>query len=236
MSTRVRTVDVVEEVAGPGARLLLDAVAAGGHIALAGGSTAMAAYRAARTVEDADWSGATVWFSDERAVPLDHRWSNARQARDVLLDHVGARSIETVRTQLGTAAAAAEYEARIRSAVPVGETRLPRFDLVLLGMGADGHTASLPPHGAALGERERLVVHVDTPSLPPPVPRVTFTLPLIDAAAHVVFLLSGRPVADAVNRAFREPPSAAIPASLVAPTHGRLQVLLDPAAAGGVGG
>ncbi|MCW2923923.1 MAG: 6-phosphogluconolactonase [Thermoleophilia bacterium] len=222
---------VVEDVAETGASVLAEVVRAGGHVALAGGAAAEDAYRAL-DADEVDWSNTTVWFSDERVVAVDDDLSNAGAARAALLDRVDPRAVELVRTELGAAAAAADYEARIRREVPMGEAGLPSFDLVLLGLGPDGHTASLSPGSAAVEERERLVSHVDAPGREPVVPRVTFTLPLIDAAARVVFLVSGSELAVAAHRAFAEPPTRDVPASLADPGPGRLQVILDAAAAG----
>lgn len=231
MTVATRSIEVVDDVADAGARLLLDAVSAGGNIALAGGGAAMASYRAARGFADVDWSGARLWFSDERVVPVEDERSNAGQAQVALLDAVRPRAVELVRTDLGPVRAAEEYEARIRGTVAAGSDGTPRFDLVLLGLGPDGHTASLPPGGAALAARDRLVVEVSDPSLPPRVDRVSFTLPLINASAGVVFLVAGAELAPAARRAFAQLPSNAVPASLVAPASGRLRVIIDAAAA-----
>ena len=225
-------VRVVGNVAHVAAQQLLRAVQAGGNIALAGGSTPVEAYRLAAAA-GADWSGAHVWFSDERLVPLDDPRSNAGAANRALLDQVSARAIEYVRTDLPAAEAAADYDARIRAVVPAGPDGWPRFDLVLLGLGPDGHTASLFPGTDAVDERVACVAHVAVPGLEPVVARVTFTLPLLNAAARVSFWVTGAGKATMVFRAFSGAPSAGVPASLVAPTGGRLDLLLDPAAAKG---
>ena len=108
---------------------------------------------------------------------------------------------------------------------------IPRFDLLLLGLGPDGHCASLFPGQPALEERERLAVGVAQAGLAPWVPRVTLTLPVLNAARQVVFLVTGADKAAAVERAFSGEPDRRIPASLVAPTSGTLTVLLDRSAA-----
>lgn len=220
---------VVDDFDGAAAELLAQAVRAGGHIALAGGAGPKGAYARLAAMQ-LDWSGVTVWFSDERVVPTDDERSNAGAAQAVLLDRVRPRSIELVRTDLGAAAAAADYERRIREAVVPGASGVPRFDLVLLGLGPDGHTGSLPPDGAEL-HATSLVVDVPRPSLPPLVPRVSFTLPLLAAAAHVVFHVGGAEAAPAVRAAFFEPPSRSTPGSLVQPVDGALTVVLDPGSA-----
>ncbi len=114
-------------------------------------------------------------------------------------------------------------------------TTSPELDLLLLGLGPDGHTASLFPRDDALGERQRTVVGVDVPGMAPLVPRVTLTLPVLDAAHEVVFLISGEDKAEAAARAFADARSPDTPASLVAPRHGTLTVLIDPPAAARLG-
>ena len=109
--------------------------------------------------------------------------------------------------------------------------RIPALDLVLLGLGPDAHTASLFPGDAALGERERLAVWVDTPGMAPFVSRVTLTLPVMNAARSVLFLVSGEDKAEAVARAFSGAADPTAPASLVRPDSGTLTLLLDPPAA-----
>ncbi|MCW2972980.1 MAG: pgl [Thermoleophilia bacterium] len=220
---------VVEDFDGAAAEVVAQAVRRGGHVALAGGDGPQGAY-ARLAAMDLDWSGVTVWFSDERVVPRDDGRSNTGAARRSLLDHVRPRSIELVRTELGAEAAAADYARRIRDSVPIGDDGVPRFDLVLLGLGPDGHTGSLPPRGGEL-DATALVVGVPNPSLPPLVPRVTFALPLLAAAAHVVFHVGGPETAAAVHAAFFETPSRATPGSLVHPADGALTVLLDPESA-----
>ena len=107
----------------------------------------------------------------------------------------------------------------------------PRIDLLMLGRGPDAHCASLFPGDPALGERERWVIGVQTPGMAPLVSRVTFTLPVLNAAREVVFLISGEDKAEAVARAFGDAPDPDAPASLVSPDPGALVVLLDPPAA-----
>jgi len=107
---------------------------------------------------------------------------------------------------------------------------MPRLDLILLGLGPDAHTASLFPGDAALGERERVAVGVATPGMAPLVSRVTVTLPLVNAAREVVFLVSGEDKAEAVARAFSGAEDPSAPASLVRPDSGTLALLADAAA------
>ena len=220
---------VVDDPGAEAAELLVACARAGGHIALTGGSTPRAAYQAAAAA-GADWSGAVLWWSDERCVPADDELSNYGMARAALLDHLGGSppSVHPMQGELGPHEAASAYERELHDCFGAGMSEL---DLMLLGLGSDGHCASLFPEHPELEEAERLVVGIDQPGLDPIVPRVTFTLPLINAARRVVFLVAGVDKAEAVARAFEGTPSAATPASLVAPASGELTVLLDPAAA-----
>ena len=220
---------VLEDPAAAAAERLAAAAEAGGHIALAGGSTPRTAYERAAEL-GADWSSATVWFGDERCVPPDHEHSNYAMARSALLDRLSgpAPEVRRMRGELGPHGGAQAYERDLREAF--GE-EVPRLDLVLLGLGPDAHCASLFPGDDALGERERLVVGVEAPGMAPLVPRITLTLPVVNAAREVLFLVSGADKAGAVARAFGGRRDAAAPASLVSPGEGSLTVLLDPRAA-----
>jgi 6-phosphogluconolactonase len=223
---------VLEDPAAAAAERLATVASAGGHISLAGGSTPRAAYEKAAEM-DVDWSRATLWFGDDRCVPPDHEHSNYAMAKAALLDRLAPHgpAVHRIEGERGPHEAAAAYERELRAAFGEG---VPRLDLVLLGLGPDAHTASLFPRDSALGERERLAVGVDTPGMPPLVSRVTLTLPVVNAAREVVFLVSGADKAQAVGRAFVGPPDPDAPASLVAPESGALTVLLDPPAAAGL--
>ena len=223
-------VQVLEDPAGAAAELLARHAAARHHVALTGGSTPKDAYRRAATM-DVDWSGATLWFGDERCVPPDDERSNYGLVRACLLEEIPgpAPVVHRIRGELGPAEGAADYEALLRHSF--GEDGPPYLDLLLLGLGSDGHCASLFPGQPALEETERLVVGVPEAGLEPFVPRVTMTLPVINAAREVAFLVSGAGKAEAVARAFGGTPDPDTPASLVVPVRGTLTVLLDPAAA-----
>lgn len=223
MTAELRVLDGPDEVASAAAGLLVEHARAGHHVALSGGSSPKAAYRLAADRLD-DWSGATLWLGDDRAVPADDERSNFRMVREQLGD--GA-PLERVRTELGPDAAAADYEARLRAAL--GDA--PALDLALMGLGPDAHTASLFGGKPAVEERERLVVGVPEPGMDPRVPRVTMTLPLFNAAAEVVFLVAGADKAEAMARAFGPQPDPSAPSALVRPASGRLVVLCDEAAA-----
>jgi 6-phosphogluconolactonase len=223
------TLRVLPDPATVCAELLLAAASASGQLVLAGGATPRPAYeRAAR--DPAKWRTATVWFSDERCVsPKDAR-SNYRMVQAALLGplHGGAcPDVHRIRGELGPRAAADEYERRLQGVGP------PRFDLVLLGLGADGHTASLFPGQESLHERERLVVGIERPGQPPFVPRVSLTLPALSLSRRVVFLVTGAEKAGAVAAAFgaSAQPDPRVPASMLAPRVGEVLVLLDAAAA-----
>jgi 6-phosphogluconolactonase len=202
--------DPAREVAG----LLMEVE---GHLALAGGSTPKRAYELAR--DRHDWTSVTFWWSDERCVPPDDELSNYGMAKAALLDHVELGQVHRIRGELGGEEAARIYEEILEGAA---------MDVCLLGIGPDGHTASLFPNAPTLDERERLVVPAE-PGLEPFVERVTFTLPAIAAAHDVVFLVAGEDKAEAVERAFAQPPSKDTPSSLA--RGKKTRVFLDPAAA-----
>jgi len=216
---------VRDDPAAVGAERIAAVAVAGGHIALAGGSTPRSAYDAAAAM-DVDWSRCTLWFSDERCVPPDDERSNYAMARAALLDRLPGRApqVRRIPGELGPHAAAEAYERLLGDEVP-------RFDLMLLGLGPDAHCASLFPHHPALEELRRRALGVEQPGMEPLVPRVTLTLPAINAARQVLFLVAGADKAGAVARAFAGSPDPAAPASLVAPVDGSLTVLLDAAAA-----
>jgi 6-phosphogluconolactonase len=213
-------VSVVEDPAQEVAKLLGAAARAGEEIVLTGGSTPRRAYETAARLAP-DWSRASVWWGDERCVPQDDERSNYRMAREALLDRLerSPREVHRIRGELDPSEAARRYEHELTGV---------SLDLLLLGIGPDGHTASLFPYAPGLDEDERLVIACDA-ALEPFVPRVSLTLPAIAAARDVVFLVTGEDKAEAVERAFARPPSAATPASLA---RGRAtRAVLDEAAA-----
>jgi 6-phosphogluconolactonase len=225
----LRVLDDADAVARAAAELLVDAARRGGQIALSGGSTPKKAYRlAAEALQD--WSAATLWLGDERHVPPDDERSNARMVRERLLDVLpadGRPAFEALQDGLGLEAAAADYDDRLRGALgPEG-----RLDLAVMGIGPDAHTASLFPGKPATDARERWAVEVPEAGMEPYVPRVTMTLPVFDAARVVVFLAAGEDKAEAVVRAFADPPDPRAPSGMVRPRDGPLIVLADQAAA-----
>jgi 6-phosphogluconolactonase len=222
-------IEVLEDPAAACAALIIDALRPDGHIVLTGGSTPRAAYAKAAAA-GADWSGETLWFGDERCVPPDDDRSNFGMVASVLLgaiDPALAPSVQRMRGELGPAAAADDYERSIHAA------GIDRFDLVLLGLGPDGHTASLFPDAPELEERERKVIGVEQAGLDPFVPRVTMTIPTLQSTPSVVFLVAGEAKAAAVAAAFGADarPDPHVPASFVAAGAERVTVLVDPAAA-----
>lgn len=210
-----------------------DAVAARGTfaVALSGGSTPKALYTLLAVEPYATqvaWEAVHLFWGDERMVPPDHPQSNYRLACETLINHVPLpdANIHRMPGEARPAAAALAYEQLLRAFF--GEQ--PRFDLVLLGMGEDGHTASLFPGTAALAEEARWVVANHVPQLD--TWRLTLTLPAINAAAHVTFLVTGAskaaPLAVVLNGGTE---GKRLPAGCVAPSDGHLFWLLDEAAA-----
>jgi 6-phosphogluconolactonase len=222
---------VLDDPAAEAAERLAAAADAGGHLALAGGSTPRRAYEQAAELE-ADWSHATLWFGDERCVPPDHEHSNYGMARRALLSRLGsgaaAPTVHRMEGERGRLEGADAYEEALREEFGDAE---PRLDLVLLGLGPDMHTASLFPGDGALGAEGRWVAGVETPGMAPLVPRITLTLDAINAGRDVVFLVAGEDKADAVAGAFGDAPGPHAPASLIRPDAGNLTLLLDPGAA-----
>jgi 6-phosphogluconolactonase len=197
------------------------AARAGAQIVLTGGSTPRRAYELA-ALREPDWSQAGAWWGDERCVPPDDERSNYRLAREALLDRLDRPpAVHRIRGELDPEEAAAEYEREL------GDTRL---DLVLLGLGPDGHTASLFPEAPTLRVRDRKVVAAEA-GLEPFVPRVTLTIPALATAAAILFLVTGEEKAEAARRAFAEEPSERTPASLVRAASGAAVAVLDRAAA-----
>jgi 6-phosphogluconolactonase len=213
--------DGEEAAAAACADRLAEAARAGLEIALTGGSTPRRAYELA-ALREQDWSGAGAWWGDERCVPPDDDRSNYRLARESLLDRVSLPPrVHRIRGELDPADAADEYEREL------GETRL---DLVLLGLGPDGHVASLFPGAPTLQERDRRVVAAEA-GHEPFVPRVTLTLPVLCSGGSVLFLVTGGAKAAAARAAFVEEPSELTPGSLVRARDGSTVAILDHAAA-----
>lgn len=201
-------------------------------IALAGGSTPEPLYNLLASptyVERVEWDSWNVFWSDERSVPPGDSDSNYRMARNALLDRVPIPSdqVHRIRGENSPQAAAVEYEHAIREVIRV---RIPCFDLLLLGMGHDGHTASLFPETNALREKSRLVAANWVPHLDSY--RITFTLPLINAARSIAFLVTDESKAEALSRVLQPGDGGpSLPASLVRPASGTVHWFLTRAAA-----
>ena len=223
----MREITVLEDPGAAVAERLSEVAEGGGQIVLTGGSTPRGAYALAAR-RDADWSRATVWFSDERMVPPDHPDSNFAMASKALLSQLTRPpTIVRIPGELGADAAAGAYEALLRERMGSD----PRFDLILLGLGPDSHVASLFPGKPELDELGRFAAPVPLAGMEPQVPRVTLTFPVLNGAREVDFLVAGADKADAVARAFGEPPDPDSPAARVSPPAGSMFVFLDEAAA-----
>jgi len=202
---------------------------------LAGGETPRATYARlalAAYSERVRWDRTWVFFGDERAVPPDHPESNYRMAYETLLSRVPVPPEQIFRMHgehADSDGAAAAYAVALAEAFGTRRGELPRFDAVLLGLGVDGHTASLFPGSPVLREVFRTVaaVHVAAAQIPQ---RLTLTFPVLNAAARVVFLVAGAEKAKIVRAVLSE--QALLPAALVRPTDGELVWLTDRAAAG----
>jgi 6-phosphogluconolactonase len=226
-------IEILDDPARACAAMLVGIAAGGGHIVLTGGSTPRAAYgefvEAVRTV-GIDVTGCVMWFSDERCVPPEDERSNYGMVRQSLLEPLGefggVPTVHRMRGELGPSDGASEYERSLRDAGS------PRFDLVLLGIGPDGHLASMFPDQESLSERSRLVLGVPEAGLEPFVPRVTLTFPALVNARQIVFLATGESKAQAIAAAFGPDakPDPHVPSSLL-PSHAKdvrdVKVLLD---------
>jgi len=217
----VVVVDDAEAVAREVAERLARAARDGGHVALTGGSTPEQAYIEAAKREP-DWSKVHLWWSDERCVPPDDELSNYALAKRTLLDRLAQapHAVHRIKGELGKEQAARDYAAEL------GDTE---FDLELLGMGKDGHVASLFPNAPTLAQDGRVLPA--EPGLEPFVDRVTLSISALNSAHEILFALAGPDKAAAARRAFAEEPSPATPASLVRSRSGPTTAILDRAAA-----
>ena len=203
-------------------------------LALSGGSTPRAIHeRLARAPlrEQLPWAATEIFWGDDRVVPLDDADSNYRMAVETLLGQVPvpAAQIHPMVTGDDPAQAAEQYADLVRRVVPGAP---PRFDLVLLGMGPDGHTASLFPHSPALAATDALVVATPPAPLKPQVPRITFTRTLLNSAALVLVLVAGADKAERLAEVLDGPHDPErLPAQLLAPEQGELVWMVDQLAA-----
>jgi 6-phosphogluconolactonase len=198
-------------------------------VVLAGGSTPETMYGilARDYIGRIDWSKVYVFFGDERSVPPHHEDSNLKMASEVLLDHVPVANVHRIRGELSPEEAAEAYEEELRTFFQTED--VPRFDLILLGIGADGHTASLFPWTTALEVHDRWVVANPVPRLG--TTRITLTVPVINAALAVYFLVEGEDKAEALREVLEgDDDPRAYPAKLVQPPGGP-EWLIDQSAA-----
>ena len=222
MAVEFIVLEDAEAAARQAGELLAEAAATGRHIALSGGRTPELAHQTAAKLAP-DWSNVELWWGDERCVPPDDERSNFGMAKRTLLDNVVVQpaAVHRVRGEADPEEAALEYDAALQGV---------RLRLNLLGLGADGHTASLFPNAPGLRENERLAIAAE-PGLDPRVTRVTMTPPMLANADVVLFLVTGTEKAEAAARAFAAPESAATPASLIRSNGGQTLAVLDRAAA-----
>jgi 6-phosphogluconolactonase len=208
------------------------------RVAMSGGTTPGPVYEALAQGENLNWERWQIFWSDERCVPPTSPESNYRLLKHTLLDPLARRNwsprmVVRMAGEGDPEAAAAAYERAVRESVPSnprsGAGDLPRFDFLLLGIGADGHTASLFPHTPAVNERERLVVANPVPKLG--ATRLTFTFPLINAARRILMLVNGAAKATALREILQGPPDPQrLPSQLIHPSDGTVTWLVDEAA------
>jgi 6-phosphogluconolactonase len=203
-------------------------------LALSGGTTPGKLYSLLGTaayLSQIDWRLAEIFWSDERCVPPDDAESNYRLAHETLLSHlpIPAAQVHLMPAdQPNRDAASLDYTREMQRVF--GTDGVPDFDLIQLGMGPEGHTASLFPHQPSLHESERLVMPVSVPKPPPD--RLTFTPPLLNAAHHVLFLATGADKADALHEVLEGPHNPdEYPAQIVRPAHGEVVWMVDEAIA-----
>jgi 6-phosphogluconolactonase len=194
-------------------------------VALSGGSTPKGLYELLASPpfrERVAWSGVHLFWGDERCVPPDHPQSNYRMAEEALLAKVPipAQNVHRMAGEKEPRQAAAEYEGSLKTFIQPAPCALPSFDLILLGLGEDGHTASLFPDTEALDETESLAAACYVEQLR--AYRLTLTLPVLNAAAEVVFLVSGRSKAPVVKEILKSKVASRLPAAQIRPRSGRL--------------
>jgi 6-phosphogluconolactonase len=202
-------------------------------VALSGGSTPKSLYSLlAAQHADFAWDRTFLFFGDERHVPPDHPDSNYRMVNEALLTRISipAENVFRVKTENPDATAAGlEYETELRNFFALKFGEFPRFDLILLGMGPDGHTASLFPGSEGLKEQSRLVIANWVEKFN--THRITFTFPVLNHAAQVMFLASGPDKADMVHQVLEGKSTTPYPSQQVRPIDGTLLWMLDKAAA-----
>jgi len=202
-------------------------------VALSGGSTPRGLYSLlAKERADFAWNRTFLFFGDERHVPPEHPESNYHMVNETLISKITipAENVHRVRAENADAAvAASEYEQDLRHFFELEPCDLPRFDLILLGVGPDGHTASLFPGSSALSEESRLVVANWVEKFQ--THRITLTFPVLNRAAEIMFLVSGTDKADIVRQVLEGAAMPPLPAQQAQPKDGKVLWMLDEAAA-----
>jgi 6-phosphogluconolactonase len=212
------------------------------HVALSGGKTPAVLFR--RLAEEemrkkVDWNKVHLYWSDERTVPPADPDSNYGMAERELIARINIPAHNVHRMQAerpDLEKAAEEYEATLRKHLPAGPGGFPCFDLIYLGMGPDGHTASLFPGSPGLAEQKRAVIahHVIPPNFPPSM-RMTFTFPLLNAARMVLFLITGADKTEKLREVLKGTHQPPYPSQQVRPVNGQRLFLIDKAAAADLG-
>ena len=210
------------------------------HLALSGGGTPMPLYRRLMIdplFREMPWSRTHLWIVDERRAPFDSDTNNFKHIDELLVEHADIPRANIHPMPVDRDSAAEDYEEELRETLAIGgvpgDPDRGRLDFVLLGMGPDGHTASLFPHTAALNEEDRWVVDNDGPSVVPP-PRVTMTYPLLNAARFIAFYVLGSGKADIIRQvASGTEGFEVLPCKGIRPHSGELVWYLDQAACGG---
>ena len=243
VSVTYRVSAEAEEVAASAAEVFAAVAAAAvagrglARVAISGGNTpkamfALLADRGKPYFAQVPWDRLQLFWVDERCVPPTHEESNYRMTNEAMLSHVPLPATQVYRMQgeVDPEVAASRYEATIRNAFRLEGAEMPVFDLVLLGMGDDGHTASLFPHTGALHEMAHLAVANHVPQKD--AWRITLTWPVIDRGREVAFLIEGMGKAQVIHDVFMGPyDPESQPSQLIRPASGRLTLLLDAAAA-----
>jgi 6-phosphogluconolactonase len=206
-------------------------------LVLSGGSTPEPVYRQLATL-DISWHAVHIFWGDDRHVPPDSADSNYQMARETLLNQISIpqENIHRIHTEFMSAEdAAEEYEQAIRNFATEYmredevTSLVPSFDIVLLGIGPDGHTASLFPHDPVLKEEERLVAATEVPELEPRRQRITMTFPLLNTAREVLFLASGRAKQEIIDTILSRPEAAALmyPSAWITPRDQRTFMIVE---------
>jgi 6-phosphogluconolactonase len=219
----ITVVEDAVEAAHVAARRLAEQAREGGHLVLTGGSTPKIAYELAAGLEPA-WNRVELWWTDERCVPPEHEWSNYGMTKAALLDRLSAlpEAVRRMQGELGPETGAEAYERELAG--------LEAFDLVLIGLGPDGHLASLYPNQPTLDVTDRSAIGAEA-HLEPYVDRISLTLPLLRRTREALFLVTGEDKAEAVARSLAGEPSHDTPGSLVRAELGPTRAVLDRGAA-----